>query len=1360
MNVSARMFPVPERVPLPDGSMLAAWTSSGHQELFEIVNFEASGSQCLCYEVRRQSDGQSGFLKEFFPKDQLDLSRTDDGSLVFSGLDFNAWKHSKDIFTSSYLQLNAASSVKTSTLANYLPAFTLYISSQEDNGTILVFSAMEKGITFYDWLDNLNEMELNLDEAIYKLFKILETLCDALGEIHQAGFSFQDIQPKNFLIRLTRQNEINPTSISIFDLDSFCRFDQPAKERIYCATPGFASPEMDQKIKNPQSSLYISHQSDLYAVGCLLYYALLSQNKMDGNPLLFSVGDYETIPYVWTESQWIARTRQVYQDSYLQVQAEEILHKSLAFKPKNRYPDARRMAHDLNTAARLASLDMWNAFSRFEHVKLQARADLPIQKQIIMQALNKVPVTDMPLHVSICGYRSGSQCFLDSLASRPQPVHADLTCSKATQAQNHYYACRMDPGLEIAFHEHYYNPTILCEGPFAWLNALDAMEHVIHTIEEGEQGLIFINLGHDPMTLQLLKALEELGNEYPVIACFIRSGQQPSVSYPLELLCLEPSRLEESMELTRQMGIIEKSLPHPAPALPRPEMPWSSRDHLDSELMELIQSGKRMILIEGSCGCGKSMFMEHLSQTLPGVHTLASCSFARSEGSGLMEMGSSIILSLARQIKEYRMLLLDRIEKLPDSADLSPKDFFFRYFVQPLRQISHPKDDLVYILIDGLDEFDDGSWGSHPLASLLASMSPDLPDWICLITASRPDVRVLASLKGVSTVFSMDASLEENIQDIRQFLHSGKVLGQCPLDVWSLEQLAVKSEGNFLFASLLSKMDADDPDHLPASLESLYYELFQSLFVTEEQYEQYRPLLSALCVSPEPIPWTTMKRMTGWSAIQARKKIDHIQKILQMDSSLVLFHKSVCEWLMSDEAHEFMMDEADGFKAMAKACFLSWKEGLHNMNDYEIRWLVPMIERCGGIDQKACIFNDPALAALLYDKAKEKLESRQYDPACALACHSADIYRAMDSAYYKDKEILSCQMAASLCHRLIQTDKVDIYASRLLTLCDPPQNKEQYDACGYAASWIAYNHFRNSRHDQAEACYDLAIESFQKAGNNHMVLEMLRKKAEMHALDNENRKALECMDLAWSLCDAEELEQTNPALACALYRTHAHMHLKNKDLEPAIAMISNALDIYHTCPGQLTSNDKGRIFQIYAQILNFAHEEQKVIIENARMAVKYLEEEYGSQSVEICDALEFLGQMLGRNGEFEEAEMCLKKGCVLKTAAYTKHSYITSLSMADLASLYIQMDTEQSRRKAMDLLEQVIEIRQDLCKGRQRIGLARVCVDYAMLLIRCHDEDKLERPLQIAWSVFCQYKSELKDSFTSEKLLALIPKEE
>ncbi len=408
------------------------------------------GSSSVCYDAVH--NGISGRLKEFYPADMTingrehiyHFTRTPDGQLCPLGGAMGArFADACREFLAAYHMLDEARRLhpEHQVLNNYIPPCQILYGMGADGvqGSVYIWTAHDRqGKNFQDYLSEVRSSPTRLPE--HKLYNILGALISLAGCIrllHQADLLHLDVKPSNFLVLYDPDFNINPHSISLFDVNTLHSIYSQLPQ--VSGTPGYQAPEV--------LSGEAGFASDIYSIGAMLYHSVVISPEA---PALYSDVLYSQLEKLVNGSALI-QASETNANLYLVDKLVSILRNTLARSPEQRYACCEDLISDLEQARAYLVPQVFGADlgtgQRLALLDSEPQADASPQA-VIQELLYRHPLyTCLPLdrkeiHVLLLGAGNYGQLFLDSCLQAGQMVGKTLritACSDHPELDQRLY---------------------------------------------------------------------------------------------------------------------------------------------------------------------------------------------------------------------------------------------------------------------------------------------------------------------------------------------------------------------------------------------------------------------------------------------------------------------------------------------------------------------------------------------------------------------------------------------------------------------------------------------------------------------------------------------------------------------------------------------------------------------------------------------------------------------------------------------------------------------------------------------------------------------------------------------------------
>jgi hypothetical protein len=212
-----------------------------------------------------------------------------------------------------------------------------------------------------------------------------------------------------------------------------------------------------------------------------------------------------------------------------------------------------------------------------------------------------------------------------------------------------------------------------------------------------------------------------------------------------------------------------------------------------------------------------------------------------------------------------------------------------------LREAADSTKDPIVVLVDALDEAEEGIHGSNRLF-----LPSSLPDRVYFIVSSREQVDFRLVVDRREDIYIRDDD-PDNLLDISLYvtqflkLHADQMSRR--LNAWALTpdaftaELTERSQGNFMYLvhvladirdGRLNLENIEDLHNLPRGLQAYYQRHWRSMRNKDpDRFERiYEPILRLLATVREPVPLTYLEELTELEPARIREVVEHWRPFL------------------------------------------------------------------------------------------------------------------------------------------------------------------------------------------------------------------------------------------------------------------------------------------------------------------------------------------------------------------------------------------------------------------------------------------------------------------------------------------------
>ena len=325
----------------------------GEERLFQILPDSPvkEGGSVLCYEAKHGTS-RKGMLKELFPSGDRDFIRDEKERVIpVPGDEKAAERFRKTIekYLEPYQTLRKMQE-SSADLRTFIPDFELFRGQDAKggfHGTAYVWDPAEKLLTFAERCREIRKDPAAAPEySVMLILKAIRSLAGCVLALHKRGLVHRDLSPDNFGFKV-RNREILTESVTLFDVNTICR----AADVPTLPVQG-KSAYMDPEARNLLLSEENAYQTDIYAIGVILFGALVLPES--GYDFLYEPAEYDRI-YDWLHESVLLQASESLSHPRVLSKLAEILRRCLcplgmtdAQGNRLRYADCAQLMADLD----------------------------------------------------------------------------------------------------------------------------------------------------------------------------------------------------------------------------------------------------------------------------------------------------------------------------------------------------------------------------------------------------------------------------------------------------------------------------------------------------------------------------------------------------------------------------------------------------------------------------------------------------------------------------------------------------------------------------------------------------------------------------------------------------------------------------------------------------------------------------------------------------------------------------------------------------------------------------------------------------------------------------------------------------
>ena len=173
--------------------------------------------------------------------------------------------------------------------SDYFICINEFINTEKN--TYIVMEYLQDYVPMDKVINNFSKKLKKYDYDALELFSVIvNNLCNGLKSMHQYGIAHNDIKPANIMVNL------NNGKIKYIDFGGGCETEGECKVKAYTKdyvspeSKGFTSLDFKNELKKmPFPEKYISTQSDIWSLGCVIYETIIGKLPCD---YYLTINDY------------------------------------------------------------------------------------------------------------------------------------------------------------------------------------------------------------------------------------------------------------------------------------------------------------------------------------------------------------------------------------------------------------------------------------------------------------------------------------------------------------------------------------------------------------------------------------------------------------------------------------------------------------------------------------------------------------------------------------------------------------------------------------------------------------------------------------------------------------------------------------------------------------------------------------------------------------------------------------------------------------------------------------------------------------------------------------------------------------
>ncbi|KAG8709525.1 hypothetical protein FRC11_005476 [Ceratobasidium sp. 423] len=388
---------------------------------------------------------------------------------------------------------------------------------------------------------------------------------------------------------------------------------------------------------------------------------------------------------------------------------------------------------------------------------------------------------------------------------------------------------------------------------------------------------------------------------------------------------------------------------------------------LQPEVPQAIRHNTAKVFwMNGMAGTGKTTIAYSLCEWLEATSQLGA-SFFCSRTSSLCQSVDNIIPTIAYQLGRfspaYKSTLCNVLHDDPEAATRDIQAQFDKLIARPMQVVKSAMPDGIVVVVDALDECEDG-YGTQLILDLLLTHAPDLPIKFFITSRPEPTIRekMLSPNGPLPSVFylhDIDASIVED--DIKMYL--AEALKRASPSDDQIHQLARKSGKLFIYAATLVRYICPRGLHVPSKsrlqkiisldmpssqagggqIGNLYRELDQlystvldlafAELLEDQERTIMRDVLQTVVCAKEPIATETLAGLVECTKEDILYSLDSLHSVLHIAEGggrISTLHASFPDFLLTETraGPKYYCDNTRRNRILTQSCFEVMKQQL------------------------------------------------------------------------------------------------------------------------------------------------------------------------------------------------------------------------------------------------------------------------------------------------------------------------------------------------------------------------------------------------------------------------------------------------